>query len=189
MSTLSKEISKRATWSIFMGVLTAAIGVVMMIYPLATAMLSVAFVGWALLVAAVAQVIYAFNSDTAGSFFMKLLLGAVYGIAGVALAAFPPVGVLTLTGVLGWMLVLEAILEAIAAFSLLAGAGRGWLLVSALVSLVFGVMILAHWPSSSAWAIGTLLGAALLTNGTMRGVVSATVRHEVHEAERFMKAA
>jgi hypothetical protein len=34
-----------------------------------------------------------------------------------------------------------------------------------------------------------LLGAALLTHGTMRVVASATVRHEVHEAERFLKAA
>jgi uncharacterized membrane protein HdeD (DUF308 family) len=188
MTTFSKQLSKRAAWSIFMGVLTAAIGVVMMIYPLATATLSVAFVGSALFVAGVAQVIYAFNSETPGSSFLKLLLGVVYGIAGVALAAFPPIGVLTLTGVLGWMLVVEAILEAIAAFAL-AGAGRGWLVVNALVSLALGVMILSQWPSSSAWAIGTLVGAALLTNGIMRVAVSAAARHEVQEEARFPKAA
>ena len=35
--TLSQEVSKRAGWSVFMGILTAAVGAVMIIYPLATA--------------------------------------------------------------------------------------------------------------------------------------------------------
>jgi uncharacterized membrane protein HdeD (DUF308 family) len=51
------------------------------------------------------------------------------------------------------------------------------------------VLILVEWPASSAWVIGTLLGVALLTNGMMRIVVSATVRHHVREAERFLTAA
>jgi uncharacterized membrane protein HdeD (DUF308 family) len=189
MSTLAKEISKRAGWSIFMGVLTVAIGVVMIVYPVATATVSVAFVGWSLVVAAVAQLIYAFSSETAGSFFTKLVIGALYGIAGLALAVFPPIGVLTLTAVIGWMLVLEAIVEGIAAFSLLAGEGRGWMVLSSITSLALGAMILAQWPSSSSWVIGTLLGVALVTSGITRIVVSATVRHEVNEAERFLEAA
>ena len=64
--TLSQEVSRHAGWSIFMGILTAAIGVVMIIYPLATATVSTVFFGAALLVAAVAQLVFAFTSDTVG---------------------------------------------------------------------------------------------------------------------------
>jgi uncharacterized membrane protein HdeD (DUF308 family) len=187
--SIAKEISQRAGWSIVMGVVTAAIGVTMIVYPAATAAISTAFLGWSLLVAGVAQGIFALSSETPGNFFLKLLVGILYVVAGLALAVFPPLGVLTLTAMIGWMLVLEGILESALAFALKVGEGRGWLLVSALCSLALGVLILARWPASSAWVIGTLLGVALLTNGFMRIVVSATVRHEVREAERFPAAA
>lgn len=172
-----------------MGVLTAAVGVTMIVYPAATAALSTAFLGWCLVVAGVAQGIFAFSSETPGNFFLKLLVGILYVVAGLALAVFPPLGVLTLTAMIGWLLVLEAILETVLAFALAKGEGRGWLLLNAITSLALGGLILVRWPASSAWVIGTLLGAAVLTNGIMRIVVSATVRHEVREAERFVTAA
>jgi uncharacterized membrane protein HdeD (DUF308 family) len=177
--TLSAEVAKRARWSVFMGVLTAAVGMVMIVHPIATAAVSTVFLGWALIVASAAQFVFAFTSQTAGSFFLKLLLGVLYGIAGVALAFFPLAGLVTLTAALGVMLVAEAILETAMAFALPAIMGRGWLLLSALASLVIGLLVLVHWPSSSAWAIGTLVGAAVLINGITRIAISTWVRREV----------
>ena len=98
--TLSREVSRHAGWSIFMGFLTAAVGAAMIIYPLATATASTVFFGAALLVAAVAQLVFAFTSDTAGQFFLKLLLGIFHGVAGLCLIAVPGMGVVTLTAVL-----------------------------------------------------------------------------------------
>jgi uncharacterized membrane protein HdeD (DUF308 family) len=181
--TVFAEVAKRARWSVFMGVLTAAIGVVMIIHPLATAAVSTLFLGWALIIAAAAQFAFAFTSQTAGSFFMKLLLGVLYGIAGIALAFFPLAGVVTLTALLGAMLVAEAILETVIAFALPAVMGRGWFLFSALASLVLGLLILFHWPSSSAWAIGTLVGAAVLVNGITRIAISSRVRRELRPVQ------
>ena len=109
--TLSKEIARRARWSVFMGVLTTAIGVVMIIHPFATAAVSTLFLGWALIIAAGAQFVFAFTSQTGGNFFLKLLLGVLYGIAGIALAFFPLAGVVTLTALLGAMLVFEAVVK------------------------------------------------------------------------------
>jgi uncharacterized membrane protein HdeD (DUF308 family) len=189
MESMTREVSKGAAWSIVMGVLTAAVGVTMIVYPAATAAISTVFLGWCLVVAGVAQGIFAFSSETPGNFFLKLLGGILYVAAGLALAVFPPLGVLTLTAMIGWMLVLEGTLEAVLAFALKVGEGRGWLLASAITSLALGVLILVKLPASSAWVIGTLLGAALLTNGIMRIVVSATVHHDVREAERFLNAA
>ena len=121
-NTLSQEVSKRSGWSIFMGVLTAAVGLVMIIYPLATAAASTVFVGSALIVAGVAQSIFAFASGTAGKFFLNILLGILYGIAGISLVASPGIGLVTLTAVLGVMLIAEAVSETFMAFALPAGA-------------------------------------------------------------------
>jgi uncharacterized membrane protein HdeD (DUF308 family) len=129
--TLSREASRRAAWSVFMGVLTAAVGALMIVYPFATAAVSTVFLGSALVVAAVAQFVFAFTSETAGNFFLKLLLGILYAVAGLALAFFPVAGVVTLTAWIGAILIAEAILEAILAFALPAGMGRGSFLLSA----------------------------------------------------------
>jgi uncharacterized membrane protein HdeD (DUF308 family) len=107
----------------------------------------------------------------------------------VALLAFPLTGVVTLTGVLGTMLIVEAILEAAIAFDTSSGEARFWFVLSAIGSLILGVLIFAGWPSSSAWAIGTLLGAAVLGNGITRIIVSTTVRRDAQKLEQFVKQA
>lgn len=176
--TFTKEVSKSAGWSIFMGALTAMIGVLMIIYPLATAAASTVFLGAALIVIAVAQAIFAFTSESVGSFFLKLLLGVLYGIAGILLVAFPVAGVVSLTGVLGMMLMAEGIVEISIALAAPALTGRAWFVVSAISSILLGVLILAQWPSSSVWAIGTLVGMGVLINGITRVVVSTAVHQE-----------
>lgn len=172
------EVSRHAGWSIVMGLLTAAVGIVMILYPLATAAVSTVFVGSALIVAAVAQLVFAFSSQSVGKFVLKLLLGLLYTIAGVSLVASPGIGVVTLTALLGAMLIGEAVVETVIAFSLPAAAGRGGFLLNALFSLLLGVMILAQWPISSIWAIGTLVGVAVLLNGVTRAVISGRIRHD-----------
>ncbi len=181
--SLTEEVARRLRWSTFMGVLTAAIGVVMILYPFATAAASAVFLGAALLVTAAVQVAYTFTSQTAGDFFLKLLLGVAYGVGGIALVSFPLAGVLTLTVVLGAMLVTEAILETALAFALPAFMGRGWPLFSALLSLALGLLVLFQWPDSSVWAIGTLVGAAVLVNGTTRAALSSTIRRDLRAAQ------
>jgi len=179
-NSISSDVSKRAGWSIFLGLLTAAVGVVMIFYPVATATASTLFFGWALIVAAFAQIVLAFSAPTAGKFILTVLVGILYGIAGVCLVAAPGLGVVTLTAVLGAMLIGESIVETIVAFSLPAEAGRGGLLVNALLSLALGIMILSQWPVSSVWAIGTIVGVAVFWNGVTRAVISGKIKHVAH---------
>jgi uncharacterized membrane protein HdeD (DUF308 family) len=189
MTTLSQDISKQAGWSLFTGFFTAAIGVAMIIYPMATATVSTLFFGWALIFAGGAQVVFAFSSQSAGSFFLKLLVGIVYGFAGVTLVAFPPAGVVTLTAAIGIMLLTEAVIEIILAFSLPIEGGRGWLIASAISSGLLGVLILAQWPASAVWAIGTMVGVAVLFNGISRIVISSIALKGVHDLKQIVKAA
>ena len=188
MTTLSQEFAKKTGWSIFLGFLTAAIGVVMIVYPLATATFSTLFFGWALIFAGAAQAVLAFSSDSAGNFFLNLLLGILYGIAGIALVAFPPAGVVTMTWVIGVMLIADAVIEMVLAFSLPAEGGRGWFIASSLASALLGIMVIAEWPASAGWTIGTLVGVAVLFNGISRIVVSATIRQGVKAAEQLAHA-
>ena len=174
--SLSQGMSTRESWSAAMGALTATIGVFIIIYPLATVAVSTRLLGSALVLASLAQFIFAFTSRAAGELVLKLLLGVPYGAAGIFLAFIPPAASRTFAAGLGMMLVVEAILETVIAFALTAVRGRAWFVLSALGGLVLGLIILAEWPDLSDWTIGTLVGAAVSITGITR-ISGASRRH------------
>ena len=176
---LTEDIKKRSGWSILMGILTALLGVFLIIYPLATATITTLLFGWVLIFVGIAQFVFALHSQTAGKFFAKALLGILYGITGVALAFFPLAGVAALTVLLGTLLLIYAGVATAAAFQLRPVEGWGWFLFDAAVSLLMGILILARWPSSSIWAIGTLVGVSVLMGGIARIVIAGKIRSAV----------
>ena len=50
-------------------------------------------------------------------------------------------------------------------------------------------MIIAEWPSSAVWTIGTLLGTAVVFNGISRIAISAATLKGVHDFKQAVKAA
>ena len=102
----------------FMGVLTALLGVFLIAYPLATATIATLLFGWVLIFVGIAQFVFALHSQTIGRFFLKVLLGVLYAIAGVVLVFFPIAGVAVLTVVLGSLLLVYGGVVAAVAFQL-----------------------------------------------------------------------
>lgn len=186
---LIQEIKKRSGWSIFMGVLSAILGLFLIAYPLATATITTVLLGWTLIFVGIAQLVFALHSQTPGSFFLKLLSGVLYGISGVALAAFPLEGVEALTGLLGTLLLVQAGLATATAFQLRPLEGWGWFLFDAAVSFALGVLILVKWPSSSVWAIGSLVGVAVLTGGISSIVIASKIRGGASTADSVVQRA
>lgn len=191
MSTqsLTNEVKNRSAWSVCMGVLTAALGVFLIVYPLATATVTTLLLAWVLIFVGIAQFFFALHSQTVGNFLLKVLLGALYGITGFALAFFPFEGVEALTGLLGTLLLVQAGLLTATAFQLKPAEGWAWFLANGVASLSMGILILAKWPSSSVWAIGTLLGVAVLMDGISRIVIASKIRSGATSVDRAIRAA
>jgi uncharacterized membrane protein HdeD (DUF308 family) len=61
-------------------------------------------------------------------------------------------------------------------FQLRALGRAGLFLLDGIVTLALGLMIYLQWPSSSAWAIGTLVGVSLIISGVTRVMMSSAVR-------------
>jgi uncharacterized membrane protein HdeD (DUF308 family) len=76
-------------------------------------------------------------------------------------------------------LFVEGVLEFILWFELRTAAGRGWLLLDGVVTLVLAAMIWSTWPSSAAWVIGTLVGINIFFSGISRLVLSLAARRIV----------
>jgi uncharacterized membrane protein HdeD (DUF308 family) len=122
---------------------------------------------------------------TIGTFLSRLSLGVVYGFGGIALLLNPLRGVAVLTGVLAIMLFFEVGVTTALAFQVKPVSGWGWLLFDAAITAIFGFLILAHWPASSIWAIGTLVGAAVLMRGVTRIALSMHLRQLMRRVEQI----
>jgi hypothetical protein len=80
----------------------------------------------------------------------------------------PLSGLLTLTLLLGLLLLGYGIIGGILAFQMRPVKGWGWALFDAAVNLLIGLMVMSHWPINSVWLVGTLFGISILFRGITR---------------------
>jgi len=191
--TPASEIKSQMGWSVFLGVLIVALGVLSLAYPFMTGVATVLTLGVILLTVAIVELVLALRFKSASDFFLKLFSAVIYGITGFLLVAYPVGGVAGLTLFLGSMLLVQGVILAVLGFKAQKGI-RGWFLLDAAVTVLLSLLILAHWPSSSVWAVGTLVGVAVIMRGATRIATSLAVRRtagviEEEEKERFRPAA
>jgi uncharacterized membrane protein HdeD (DUF308 family) len=160
--------TRSAGWSIFLGLLLLLAGLLAIAVPFFAGIAASVFFGWLVLFAGVAHLVYAWSERGAGAILWQILIGIVYVIAALYMLVLPVAGVLALTLVLAFYIAVEGVFE-LAVFTRLRRLhGAVWFLVDGLVSLLLAGLIFFHWPSSSLWAVGTLVGISLLFSGIAR---------------------
>jgi len=122
-------------------------------------------VGVMMIVAGVAEIINAFQLTGWGKFLLWALLGALYIVAGFVTFENPLLAAAVLTLLLGASLVASGIMRIILAFSMKREQPWVWLLLSSVITLLLGLLILAHWPISSVYVLGIFLGVDLVMAG------------------------
>jgi len=78
--------------------------------------------------------------------------------------------------------IVEGIFEIIGYFRLQGLRASGWMLFNGIVALLLGILIWVQWPSSSVWAIGTLVGVNLLVTGITRLMFGMAGRRALRQA-------
>jgi len=135
-----------------------------------------AVIAWLIVLAGMVHLSLAFYAHRAGSVLWKLLVGLAYIFFGIYLIAHPALGVASLTLVLALLFLVEGIFDIALFFQMRAIGGSSWILVDGIITLALGLMIYLRWPSSSNWAIGTLVGVSLIISGVTRLMLSLAVR-------------
>lgn len=87
-----------------------------------------------------------------------------------------------LTLALAIYLFAESVLEFILGFQLRPRQGSGWLFLDGIITLILAAMIWRTWPSSTAWALGTLVGVSMLFSGISRLMFTLAARKLVAHA-------
>jgi uncharacterized membrane protein HdeD (DUF308 family) len=165
-----------STWSIIWGVFLIVFGILAVGSPFLAAVAVNAVIAWLIILAGVVHLILAFHVHRAGSMIWKLLVGLAYGFFGIYLLMHPVLGVASLTLVLASLFLIEGILDIVLFFQMRSMRGSGWVLGDGIITLLLGLLIYLQWPSSSVWAIGTLVGASMIITGISRVMFSLAVR-------------
>jgi uncharacterized membrane protein HdeD (DUF308 family) len=169
-------VKKSVGLSIGLSVLMIVAGFFAIAAPMAAGVAVDVVVAWLLVFSGSVHLVFSWHTRTAGGFFWELLIGVLYVGTGVYLLAHPVAGLASLTIALAIYLTLEAALEFVLGFTLRPRPGSVWLFVDGLITLILGLMIWRAWPSSSAWAIGILVGVSMLFSGTSRLMLSLAAR-------------
>jgi uncharacterized membrane protein HdeD (DUF308 family) len=155
-------------WFMAMAVLFIILGILAIIEPGVAGLAVTLLVGWALIFGAVAHCVTAFKGGGTKQVIGQVLIGLGYLIGGIYFLRHVFMAVGTLTLLLGGIILAEGVIEIVAYFRARLEGASGWLLFNGMVTLLLGCLILFHWPSSSVWAIGTLVGINLLMTGISR---------------------
>lgn len=169
LRSTSAEAARRDTAvSVGMALLLILFGLLALTLPGALGMAVAILVIWTIVFSGLAHIVYAWNARATGDLVWGLSVGLVYLIAGAYLLLHPRESLASLTLVLAVLFLLEAGAMLGAFLRLRRVPGARWLLVNAILALLLGLLIALNWPSSSLWAVGSLLGVNLLFSGSVR---------------------
>src|SRR5262249_25070691 len=133
-------------------------------------------IGGAVLLAGIATIAEAFQAHSLGAGIGDFLWGLLYAVAGLLMLLHPIAGLSFLTMLLAFFFFLAGTWKVMAAWRLRPRQGWGLVMTSGVLSLLFGAMVLASWPFSGAWAIGTLVGVELIFDGWTMVTLGTTLR-------------
>jgi uncharacterized membrane protein HdeD (DUF308 family) len=172
-----KGVAKRITgWYLAAAVLFILLGLFAIIHPAVAGLGVTVLVGWLLIFGCVGHMVAAFRRGGGKQAIYQVLIAIVYLVGGLYFLTHVIMATETLTLLLGGIIVAEGVLEVISYLRLKSESASRWLLLNGVVTLVLGGLICLHWPSSTVWAIGTLVGVNLLMTGITRLMFGLAVR-------------
>ena len=157
----------RARWGeiVAFGALLVLLGLAALCFTLPSTVATVTLNGLFFLVAGVAEIGVGAHAKSWARFFLWIVGGAIYLVAGLICILNPIFASLALTLALGAGLIAAAGVRAYLAFHLPSGNPRAMVLLAAAVTLLLGLVIVVHWPTDSVYVLGILLGVDLLFHG------------------------
>lgn len=152
-------------WVVGFGVVLSVCGLLALGNTVAATFAVVAFAGAMMIFSGVVEIVHGFQMKTWGGFFLWMLLGLLYLVAGIITFAAKPAAAAVLTLMVGAAFVASGILRIVLAMRMRQGTPWVWVVVSGIVTTLLGGMILAQWPYSGLYVLGLFLGIDLLLAG------------------------
>ncbi|WP_223763520.1 HdeD family acid-resistance protein [Corallococcus sp. AS-1-6] len=167
-----------------LGLLTAIAGVVLLGATFFTSMVTVFFVGMMLVIGGVLEIAAGIRSrkESHSAFWSFMLGGILTTVVGILTVMYPAAGLASLTLLIAGYFFASGLFHVIT--SVMDRYFQwGWDLAYGLISLVLGLGVMARWPASSVWLVGTLVGLAVFFRGISMMSGSLLLRRGLHHVE------
>lgn len=147
-----------------LGVVLVLAGLVGLVYAGVATLTSMFLFGWLLLLGGVVGLVQAVQSRKSNYFWLAVIVAAVNLAAGFVILRRPEASAEALT-MFAALLFLTGGVFRLAGSLVVRGSNFGLALVQGAFGILLGVLILARWPGSSLYVIGTFFSLALLFDG------------------------
>jgi uncharacterized membrane protein HdeD (DUF308 family) len=150
-------------WILAIGLILVLLGTVALGDTLAVTFVSVFLLGWLLIASGIVHVVHLIRHTEIRSFWH--IVGAILDfIAGFYLIANPGLGALTLTLVLAGFFLVSGVTRLIGVWRLNL-PHKFWPVLNGIISILLGILLWVHWPTSGLWFIGFAIGIELIIRG------------------------
>lgn len=174
------DIKKATGWIIALSIILIILGIVAILIPGIASAFFTLVIGWITLISGIVMIVQAFQAKPVRGFWLSLIVGIFYGIAGIYILFNLGAALLALTFAFGVLFIAEGIYTIIMAFTNRAGHSMSWLVaLNGIVTLILGIMVLNRFPSSAIWLIGLYVGISLLMSGVSLLAAAVTTRRIV----------
>jgi uncharacterized membrane protein HdeD (DUF308 family) len=170
------EIRKNWGWFLALGIVQIVAGIFAVGFAFSATLASVVTLGALLLIAAGAQTAAAIFARDWGGFFLFLLLGILYTVAGVLTLQHPLAAAEGLTLMLATAFLVGGVFRIVVAL-VERFPSRGWVLVNGIITVLLGIAIWRQWPDSGLWVLGMFVGIELIVTGITWSVLAVGVRN------------
>ncbi|MGW0363927.1 HdeD family acid-resistance protein [Streptomyces sp. NPDC002990] len=159
-----KKLSRDFGLLALLGVILVLAGLVGLVYTGTATLTSMFLFGWLLLAGGVVGLLHAVQSRRSNYFWLAVIVAAINLAAGFVILRRPEASAEALT-MFAALLFLTGGLFRLAGSLVVRGANFGLSLVQGAFGVLLGILILASWPGSSLYVIGTFFSLALLFDG------------------------
>lgn len=173
------------SWSVpvMVGALVIVLGIAAMAATLVAGITLMQLAGGLLIAAGAVEMAGAFRTEQRGGLWTTFLAGLLSVGVGALLIARPAAGLAATTVLLG------SLFAALGFFRLAGSVARryehwGWDAAYGLAALALGITVLASWPVSARWLVGTLVGIELVVRGAAWVAVGLGVRRALRAAPK-----
>ena len=161
---IPQEMIQNWGWFLALGIGLMLLGIGAIIRSVKATVVSMAFFGWLLLVAAGIEIVQAFLVGKWAGFFLHLLAAVLFGVTGALLVWRPVISAEVATLFMATFFLVSGLFQLVS--SLVTHLpGWGWQALNGVIASVLGILVLVQWPVSGLWAIGLFVGIDLVFFG------------------------
>jgi uncharacterized membrane protein HdeD (DUF308 family) len=163
---LKEDLHKNWGWFLVWGIALIIFGVIAISIATFTSLALIITLGILIIISGVVFVIDTFKVwwHKWNGFFPTLIIAILYLVVGIMLLTHPVLGAMSLTLLLGSFYIILGIFRIISSVTLKLPRW-GWVLVNGIITLILGLLIVAHWPMWSLFILGLFVGIDMVVTG------------------------